>query len=199
MAIGIVTDDLFEQELIRLRGNRDSLKPIVVPSIESNVSIVEKPSKGRSDGDINVPDALRKIIGEEAIINGRASALEIASHFGISSSSVSAYAKGATSTSTYDSPKPSIVGHINKSRARAVKRASLTLNRALGSITQDKLDYADAKDLSTIAKDMSVIIRNLEPPPDPAINTNQVNGPQFVIFAPQFRKEESFDVISVNE
>lgn len=190
MPIGIVSDSEFEAELARSGG-----KSNVVPSVE----IVEKPHRGRDDGDMNVPDALRKIIGEEAVINGRQAALAIASEFGISASSVSAYAKGATSTSTYDSPKSSIVGHINKSRARAIKRASSTLNRALGSITQDKLDYADAKDLSTIAKDMSVIIRNLEPPPDPTIGTNQVNGPQFVIFAPQFRKEESFDVISVNE
>jgi len=205
MPIGIVSDSDFDIELGRTGSNGSKSDPktrIPAPSSDlvPSVSIVEKPHRGRSEGDMNVPDALRKIIGEEAVINGRASALEIASQFGISASSVSAYAKGATSTTTYDQPKSGILSHINKSRSRAIKRASRTLNSALGSITQDKLDYADAKDLSTIAKDMSVIIRNLEPPASPeSIQTNQVNGPQFVIYAPQFKKEESFDVIQVNE
>lgn len=209
MAIGIVSDTELAIELSRLSGKSKSrparpapdsvsVPPTPVPTVPEAV-IVEKPTRGRSDGDNNVPDSLRKIIGEEAVLNGRASALKIAGEFGISPSSVSAYAKGATSTKSYDQPKPSIISHINKSRARAIKRASTTLNAALGSITQEKLDYADAKDLSTIAKDMSVVIRNLEPQKEPVAENTVAATPQFVIFAPQFRKEDSFEVITVNE
>jgi len=140
---------------------------------------------------------LRQIIGEDAVINGRQSALGLARDFGISASSVSAYAKGATSTTTYDKPKESIISHINKSKQRAIGRASKTMNSALSSITQEKLDYTDAKDLSSIAKDMSVIIRNLEPQPE--VVRAESSGPQFVIFAPTFRREDSFEVINVNE
>jgi hypothetical protein len=186
MPIGIVSDEELEKELHRI-------SPKVIEG-----SIVSKTPRGRSDGDNNVPDSLRKIIGEEALLNGRGAALEIASQFGISPSSVSAYANGATSTKTYDTPSKSLISHINKSRERAVKRASKTLNAALGAITQDKLDYADVSDLSGIAKDMSVIIKNLEPK-QVSESPADSKAPQFVIFAPQFRKEETFDVITVQE
>jgi hypothetical protein len=179
-----------------------SISPLVNQSIEPSVNqsvISQLIPKGRKSGDVNVPASLQKIIGEEAVINGRARAINLAKDFGISPSSVSAYANGATSTTTYNQPKSDIISHINKSRYRAIKRASSTMNAALGSITQDKLDYTDAKDLSAIAKDMSVIIKNLEPPPDQSSQSSSSSAPQFVIFAPQFRTEQSFDVIPVVE
>lgn len=190
MSIGLVQSDEFELEL-------DKLNPKSGPIRAPKVEIIDSPSHGRNSGDVNVPDPLRKIIGETAVIDGRQSALRLANQFGISPSSVSAYAKGATSTTTYDTPSQSIISHINKSRRRAIKRASVTLNQALGSITQDKLDYADAKDLSSIAKDMAVIIKNLEPPSTPT--DTDLKSPQFVIFAPSFRTEQSFESITVNE
>ena len=187
MSIGLVSDEQLEEELARLSPRR------VVTKIESHLPT----TRGRKEGDVNVPDSLRKIIGEDAVINGRQSALQLAADFGISPSSVSAYAKGATSTTTYDTPSKSIISHINKSRQRAIGRASKTLNAALGAITQEKLDYADVKDLAGIAKDMTVIIKNLEPP---QVNESaQPNSPQFTIYAPTFRDERSFEVIQVSE
>lgn len=191
MPVGLVNDDLFQQELDRLSGKKKESHPITP-------EIVEMDHKGRKDGDINVPDPLRQIIGEDAVINGRQSALGIARMFGISDSSVSAYAKGSTSTTSYDSPKPSIIAHINKSRQRASKKAGHVLQKALGAITQEKLDYTDAKDLSVIAKNMSAVIKDLEPS-SPVDSSDQPKQPQFVIFAPQFRDERSFDVIHVTE
>jgi hypothetical protein len=190
MSIGIVSDDDFLRELEKISGTK---KTAVIPDI------VEMEKPGRSEGDNNVPDVLRQIIGEESVINGRQSALGLAGMFGISGSSVSAYAKGSTSTASYDNPSPSIISHLRKSRARASKKATRVLESALGSITQDKLDYADAKDLSAIAKDMSVVIKNLEPKDTQSSNSDSPATPQFVIFAPQFRDERSFDTITVQE
>lgn len=187
MPMGLSSDEEFKKELEKLQPKKES-HPILVPS----------PEHGRNKGDVNVPDSLRQIIGEDAVINGRQSALKLARDFGISPSSVSAYAKGATSTTTYDSPSQSIISHINKSRRRAIKRAQVTLNGALNALTQEKLDYTDAKDLSSIAKDMTVIIKNLEPPVT-EISQSGPQAPQFVIYAPQFRDERSFEVINVNE
>jgi len=198
MPIGIVSDDDFLREI----GSYNP-KPLTVvdpPAISGPIieapAIVDIPKRGRKEGDVNVPESLQKIIGEESLLNGRASAVALAEEFGISPSSASAYAVGATSTASYNQPKSSILQHINKSRERAMKKAAKTLNAALSSITQEKLDYADADKLSGIAKDMSVIIKNLEPKQDAPSDTKQ---PQFVIFAPQFRDERSFDMITVQE
>ena len=188
MPIGLVSPDIFQQELARLGRH---------PRPSASADIIDIPSKGRSEGDVNVPDSLRQIIGEEAVINGRQAALDLAADFGISPSSVSAYTHGATSTTTYHEPSKSIISHINKSRDRAIKKASKVMVGALGAITQDKLDYTDAKDLSGIAKDMSVIIKNLEPQKE--VPSDQSASPQFVIFAPTFRQENSFESITVNE
>lgn len=191
MPLGIVSESEFLKEMVEIQK----------PSSETIPPKEEPPSEhehGRNEGDNNVPESLRKIIGEEAVINGRTSAVGLAGLFGISPSSVSAYAKGATSTTTYDTPKAGIVKHLNKARRRAIKRASTTLNQALSAITQEKLDYTDARDLSGIAKDMSVVIKNLEPQQVPPDDPTVKQPPQFIIFAPQFRREESFEVIDIS-
>ena len=188
MAIGIVTDDDLQSELDRLNGVRKT------PEVE----IVDKPSKGRDEGDVNVPDSLRQIIGETAVVDGRQSALALANMFGISDSSVSAYAKGATSTASYDNPTKSIIGHINKSRQRAIKKAGKALTEAIDKIDENKLNDMSAKELAGIAKDMSVVIKNLEPEKSSGEGEDK-NTPQFVIFAPQFRDERSFPSITVQE
>lgn len=198
MPIGIVNDDDFNRELARLRrGPKDQSDVVQTPELIEG-TIIDKPSRGRSEGDVNVPESLRKIIGETAVIDGRAEAVKLAGMFGISPSSASAYAVGATSTKSYDTPSKSIIAHINKSRQRAIKKAQKTMNGALDAITQEKLDYADPKDLSSIAKDMSAIIKNLEPEQLP-VDPNEANRPQFVIFAPQFRKEEHYETINISE
>jgi len=195
MPIGIVSDADLQKEL-----SSYVKKPLVVtgPIVGPDTPVIQEiPKRGRKDGDVAVPESLQKIIGEEALLNGRASAVNLAAEFGLSPSSASAYAVGATSTSSYNQPKSSILSHINKSRERATKRAAKTLNAALSAITQEKLDYLDADKVSGIAKDMSVIIKNLEPKVDPSSQPNQ--APQFVIFAPQFKDERSYDTITVQE
>ena len=197
MPIGIVSDADLQREL----KSYTPAKPLVVTGTLLPPSpvpeIIDIPKKGRKEGDVNVPDSLRAIIGEEALLNGRAAAVDLAGEFGISPSSASAYAVGATSTSSYNAPKQSILSVINKSRERATRKAAKTLNAALSAITQEKLDYLDADKVSGIAKDMSVIIKNLEPKTDP--NSAGASAPQFTIYAPQFRDERSFEFIQVTE
>lgn len=190
MAIGIVSDDELNEELNKIGPTPQEKKPVITPKQELVIP-------GRSEGDVNVPDSLRKLIGEESVINGRQAALGLAGMFGVSASSVSAYAKGATSTTSYNEPKKELVGHLNNSRKRYTKRAGRVLAEALSKIDENKLNDMNAKELSGIAKDMSGIIKNLEPPT--AADGSSVERPQFVIFAPQFRDERSFPVITVQE
>lgn len=192
MPIGIVTDDELNSELERLQP-----KPTTIE--RPNVTIVEKDTGGRNEGDLNVPDSLRKMLGEEAVINGRQSALELANVFGISPSSVSSYQKGITGYTPEGVArnKPSIIEHINRSRERAIKKAQKKLSSAIDNITDDKLQEANGRELAGIAKDMSVVIKNLEP--DSAREDDGAKAPQFVIFAPQFVKEDKFETIVVSE
>ena len=190
MPIGVVSNDELEKELVNVTfpvSEKKQPAPVVI----------EPESPGRKEGDINVPDSLRQLIGGTSKIEGRNEALALANMFGISPSSVSAYAHGSTSTASYDTPTKSIKGHINKRREVIAKKASRKLSMALESITEEKLVDAKVKDLAGIARDMSVIIKNMEPPQES--NDNNNNGIQFMIYAPQFRKEDSFDVIHVNE
>jgi len=194
MPVGLVSDADFEAELARIGSTRPSVEP--TPEVIQGI-IETVPSRGRSKGDNNVPVSLRAILAEEHLMNGSSAAVSLAKELGISSSSVSAYANGATSTASYDKPKSSIVSVVNKARERATKRAAKTMNAALSAITQAKLDYTDADKLSGIAKDMSVIIKNLEPKSD--FQSGQSTQPQFTIYAPQFRDERSFEIIQVQE
>lgn len=188
MPMGLVSDEEFEKELSKTSRTKTQEE-------ESSGVIIDRPSRGRKEGDVEVPDSLRKVIAEDHLMNGRSSAVALAKEFGVSSSSVSAYAQGATSTASYKSPSQSLIAHINRTREKAVKKASKTLNAALGAISQEKLDYADAKDLAMIAKNMSAIIKDLEPPQ--VVADESKSSPQFIVYAPQFRKEESFEVIDL--
>jgi hypothetical protein len=191
MAMGIVSDIEFDKELTKVNPE----KPREVSnSVPVTGEVVDMPAKGRGVGNVEVPDSLRKVIGETAITEGRDQAVELARQFGISPSSASAYNVGATSTASYDErPNQS---NIIKAKEKISKRARGKLMSALRHITDEKLGGSNAKELAGIAKDMSVVFKNMEPegPKTPA-NT----GPTFVFYSPQFRKEEHYDVVTAKE
>lgn len=189
MAIGIVDDSDFEDELSK--PNSHSISPIPLEG-----TVVVNPSKGRGKNNNEVPESLRKIIGETANIEGRREALALAKNFGISPSSVSAYTNGSTSTKTYDKPNEELKNHINRSKERISNKAKNRLHWALNNITDEKLKEADLKAISAVAKDMSGIIKDMEPSPE---QEAVKNSPQFIVFAPQFNKEDKYETIIVNE
>jgi len=186
MPIGLVNDNEFELEKDRLNS---------VPLVNSRV--VDPKTIGRGNGNNAVPDSLRNIIGETSSIDGRKDAIQLASMFGVSPSAVSAYGNGATSTASYNKPNSDLKNHIQKSKDRIAVRARGKLRLALDNITDDKLKSAKVADIASVAKSMSSVMRDMEPPP--SNNDLPTNRPQIVIYAPQMRREESFEVIQVNE
>jgi hypothetical protein len=193
MSMGIVNDIEFDLELkrskiIREESNSSNTNDTRIPKI---ITI----EKGRGNGNLGVPNGLRKIIGEESEINGRHNGVELASRFGIQPSSVSAYANGSKSTTSYDE-QPNI-GHINNAKERISKKARNRLILALNSLTSDKINDSKAREIASVAKDMSVIIRNMEP--DNLKDPDRKDGPTFVFYAPQLRDEKYFDVIHSKE
>ena len=186
MPMGIVSDKEFESEL-------DNCSTPVPQTQKPKVEIIDSPNKGRGNNP-EVPNALRQIIGEESKLNGRQSALELAQSFGVSPSSVSAYANGSTSTATYNE-QPNL-NHLNQSKERIGKKARHRLLLALNSISKDKLEVASVKDLAGVARDMSTISKNMEPD-GPKVPVN--NGPTYVMYRPEFRREDHFEVVQVKE
>lgn len=191
MAMGIVSDTEFDKELTKVNPE----KPREVSnSVPVKGEVVDMPAKGRGVGNVEVPNSLRQVIGETAITEGRDQAVELARQFGISPSSASAYNVGATSTASYDETPNA--GVITKAKAKIAKRARGKLMSALRHITDEKLEGAKVRDLASIAKDMSVVFKHMEPdgPKTPANS-----GPTFVFYSPQFRKEEHYDVVTAKE
>ena len=189
MAMGIVSNKDFEDEQERLTKSEDTI-PIPPEIHELN--------RGRGKGNVAVPEALRKIIGEEAITNGRAAALDIAKDFGISPSSVSAYTQGATSTATIDNPTLEQLTHLNNAKQRISKRAKGKLLLALSKITEEKLENAKIHEISGVARDMATIMDKMEPKTPENPNPGK-NGPTFVFFKPEVKSEEDYTVIHVRE
>lgn len=186
MAMGVVSDKDFKSE-------QDKLCPKDMTDPTSHEAVIIDLEKGRGVHNLQVPEALRKVIGEEAISGGRSSALDLANNFGVSPSSVSAYSQGAHSTSSIDK-KPDLSGIIS-AKLRIAKKARNRLNLALNNITDEKIASAKVKDIAGVAKDMSAIIKNMEPE---RANSNE-GGPTFIFYSPQFRSEQNFETVVVKE
>lgn len=194
MAMGIVSDKEFDSESKKLVEPVTSSKSREESNSTIPSAIIKDVNRGRGSNP-EVPNSLRNVIGQTSITDGRQEALELASGFGISASSVSAYANGATGTANYnDGPNTGLIG---RTKERIAKRARGKLMLALSKLTEEKLEGAKARDLAGIAKDMSAVARSMEESDNPL--GPKSNGPTFVFYSPQFRKEEIFDVVHAKE
>lgn len=188
----INSDQDFQLEL-----NKLGIKPInvtnddVTSNITSNAQVIDI-QRGRTPGRTEIPSELRKVIGSCALID---SAKDVAQAFGISESSISAYKVGATSTTNYHSPDPDLKKHIDSKRGEISDTARTKLLDALELITAEKVSGAKIKDIASIAKDMSAIIKNVEPNPLIGVQMNN----QVVVYRPKMNDESDYDVITVNE
>lgn len=182
MPLGIVSDDDFEKELDNCSTTRKVLKPEIIDI-----------KRGRGDDNVEVPESLRKIIGETANLEGRKEALEFAKQFGISASSVSAYTAGATSTASIAKPDRELVNHIARAKERLSKKARQKMARALHHITDEKLQDAKVHELALVARNMSAIVKDMEPD-NPDSEKDKI-VPQFIVYAPQFRDERTFETV----
>lgn len=181
MAIGIVSDDELERELAN--------------SGPAPVGVVVTLKRGRGEDKTNTPPAVRKIIGEESVTHGHAAGVELGKALGVSESSVSAYQKGSTSTALMDRPDPELLEHITEVQRKVAKSARHKLALAIDAITEDKLAESSPRIAAGVAKDMSVVVKNMEP----STEGERGNSTKFVFFVPNMRKEDQFEVIDVKE
>ncbi len=185
--MGLVKDEDFESALTNSKSKE------VIPSEPITGEVIDY-SKGRGHNP-EVPNSLRQIIGETGAVDGRGEAVDLANRFGISPSSVSAYTNGSTSTASYD--KKVNLPFINKAKERVSRRAIKKLNLALESMTEDKLFDTKARELAGIAKDMSAIVKNMEP--EKEVVDPSKTGPTFVFYSPAFKQENTFEIVHAKE
>lgn len=189
--MGIVSSEEFNRQIkdsstekLNSTNKSNVITPQIVPLNEGN-------EHGRNEGDVNVPNSLRNLIGATNIEDGRQGALRLARQFGISDSSVSAYSNGATSTKSYDeTPNKS---KINGVKERLGKRARHKLNLALSHITEEKLEVAKVNELASVAKAMADVSKAMEPDAE-SDDTNKAPV-QFVFYAPQVNQENNYKTI----
>jgi hypothetical protein len=184
MPMGVVNDEDFEKEV------NNSGVPITG-------HITSLPRPGRKEGDVNIPESLKKIIGETSELEGRQSALAFAESLGISPSSVSAYANGATSTATYDTPSLPVANHIKERKTKVVGSALTRLTRAMTALTSDKIGTSSAKEISGIAKDMAQVVKLMDD--EPKGSGDAIRAPQFLVYAPTMIDERKFEYIQAKE
>jgi hypothetical protein len=194
MPMGIVSNQDFEKEVNN--SSKDTIPSRilndVVPENESKIEIIER---GRGKGNIEVPNVLRNIIADTHHANGREAAMSLAESFSISPSSESAYAQGATSTASYhDRPNRKTV---NKTRKRIAEKAEKLTESAIDKITDEKLDELSALELTHVAKNVSSVVKNLET--DDNSKENPLNISPIVIYAPQVKNENSFEMVFSKE
>jgi len=91
MALGIVSDDVFESEV----------KKEKIPVGEIKI----QKSPGRKEDNPNTPDSIRKLIGDNALTEGRRDSIALAEALGISSHSVEAYSAGAYGSIGFERPE----------------------------------------------------------------------------------------------
>lgn len=181
---GIVDDSDFESQLESLK--KDS-------RVEPRAAKIVDINRGRGNTP-EVPSELRKIIGEESIQGTPAK--ELSKLFGVSESSISAYKNDATSTASYHESDVDLKTHNTAVRNDIIDKSRTKLLQALETITPEKLTDIKPRDAAGIAKDMSAIIKNMEP--DHADRGGQVNQ-QFIFYAPRTKQESDFEIIDARE
>lgn len=187
MAIGIVSESDFDKELERLRVPKKNGEELVLPGV-----VIAPKSPGRGKETDNVPDSVRKFIAEEALMG--TPKRNLIETFGVSNSSVNAYANGDTSTATYGQGNGSLKKHTDKVKERLRRKAEGKIAMALGHMTEDKFASAELPVLSRVAESMASVVERLS---DKQENT----GPavQFVMYAPRIEKEEHYQVIDIEQ
>jgi predicted transcriptional regulator len=182
MPMGSVSSREFEKIREELEKSESKNKTcIIVPTVD----------KGRN-GVREVPESLRKVVGENAKLE---TISETARAFGLSPSSVSAYMNGATSTASYNDPDPALKDHMKSVDGIITSKARKKLMKAINNMTQDKFESAGLKELSSVGRDLSQIIANVEK----KSLGDGLTGAQFIFFTPPQKVEEKYDIIEVRD
>lgn len=216
MPLGIVSDKDFESEL-----SNSGVGHIQTPNKEedseqrpSNLNhanptdeipdnpittsdVLQMKSVGRLPDVNNVPQSLRKILGETVVTEGLASAKQLVSSLvpnGISQPTLSTYATGNISRGEHESKEAEdLRQYVNGRKTKISKKALNRLNLAVSLLDEQKLLGCNAETLTNVAKGMAQVVKHMEPSEN---KSEEKKDPvQFHFYAPQVRNENHYDVV----
>lgn len=187
----ITTDDNRAFDSTNNANNNDNEKAKILDTKLGPSAVIIESKLGRGPTK-EIPSSVRNVIAGESISG--TSAKVIQNEFPISQSSISAYKRGSTSLATLDNKDSSLVEHNNKLRHKISNSARNRLILALKHITEDKLSSAKVRDAASVAKDMSVIVKNMNEQSE----QSQTNV-QFIIHRPRMKELSEFEVIDVSD
>jgi len=183
MPLGEVSNADFDKELIEL----GIISPNGNDELDEEVIDIQRGRGHKKE----TPEETRKEIASEAICG--ASVKSLIEEYGISQSSISAYKKGATSTTSYHNPDE----ELKKSNGEVVDRITGRAQKKLLSAI-DAIEFGDSikpQTAASIANQLSSVVKNLRPDPSAVtINQNKV-----VVFRPRMKEEDDFQTIEVME
>ncbi len=154
---------------------------------------IQEIKHGRGLGTENLTPEMRAIIAQEAIVSGR-TAEDVAREYGVSTQAVEAYKNGATSLATYNQPDAALKTVVNEAKDVIKIEAQNKLLLAIQALTGEKITSAKARDIASIAKDMSSIVRDSR-----EANQININGGQTIVYAPRVKEEDDYKVVEVRE
>lgn len=147
--------------------------------------------RGRTEGSNNRTEEEREEIAVSAVVSGT---LETAREYGINKDTVSAYKNGHRTTGIgREKVDTSLTKKVNETKELISGAAQNKLQIAIDALTDQKIGTAKARDIAGIAKDMSVIVKNMLTD-SPLVDNRQVH-----IYQPRLREEDDFEVIEVSE
>lgn len=198
MPLGIVSDKDFFNEIeedsdIKPRTSNIDIEN-ATPSTAIVGEVLDFPTVGRHSDIPDIPISLKKILAETHAIEGLSRAQELANSFGgLSQPTLSTLGSGNTSRGTHKSRAGnSLVEHLNNRKTKISNRALNKINLALAHMTEDKFEDLEMRELATIAKDMSVVAKQMEPT---KIDEGHKDPVQFHFYSPQVRTENHYDVV----
>ena len=183
MALGIVSDEVFNQEVEKyLEGT------VVQPS--SNPK-----GAGRKPGSNDVPESLQKLLGDTKLESGKAAARELAVGLGLGPRQADVYALGKNGLGSNDPIVPGLAAHIEKTKERIARKAGALTEKAIDNLTEDKLAGASVAELATVMRSAAAVVKEMEPPVQAGPSNTQ--NVQIVLHAPRMLDEKNLEVIDV--
>jgi transcriptional regulator with XRE-family HTH domain len=185
------TDEAREEESLEQAEESGSFEPLSAEAIREpehgsdRITLASLPRTGRRGPWL--PTEKRTEIAIAARTSGlsggpKETQQEIAERFGISRQGVAHIKEGA---GTVDNK--AVEQAIESARNKALDR----LMASLGLLTDDKLSGCSARDISSIAANMSRVVEKTMPDRDRMGNIN------LVIYSPELKTEKSFEVVEI--